>query len=94
MPEPLKNLYNKQMLSALSREITIQYAAFDPAAFERSIIDTSWKQKELKQRMRHIAECLQQHLPPEYPRAIAILKPVAEKFNGFEYMFFQHSFSG
>ncbi len=89
MPEPLKNLYSKQLISELSDEITIQHAAFDPVAFERSIFDKSWKEKELKQRMRHIAECLQQHLPPEYPRAIAILKPVAEKFNGFEYMFFQ-----
>jgi len=89
MPEPLKNLYNRKLISHLGDEIVKHYAAFDVEAFEQSIFDKSWKDKELKQRMRHIAECLHQHLPADYPEAIKILKPVASKFNGFEYMFFQ-----
>lgn len=89
MPEPLKNLYNKPLISSLGVEISKRYTAFDQTAFERSVFDNDWKQKELKQRMRHIAECLHQHLPKNYNRTINILKPVSSKFSGFEYMFFQ-----
>ena len=89
MAEPLKNLYNKKLTSNLSNEIVKHYPAFDQGTFERSVFDDNWKERELKQRMRHIAVCLHQQLPENYERAIDILIPVAEKFNGFEYMFFQ-----
>ncbi len=89
MPEPLKNLYNKSLISSLGVEISKRYTAFDQIAFERSVFDNDWQQKELKQRMRHIAECLHQHLPANYKKAIKILKPVSTQFNGFEHMFFQ-----
>lgn len=89
MPEPLKNLYNKQLIVALSQEILKKYPAFDDHSFSRSIFDKNWKNKELKQRMRHIAECLHSYLPPDYKKSIKILKVVSSKFTGFEYMFFQ-----
>ncbi len=89
MPEPLKNLYTTELIGQLSDEIAARYPAFDRPAFEQSIFDTDWAAKELKQRMRHIANCLHHFLPDSYPVAIDILKPVSEKFNGFEYMFFQ-----
>lgn len=89
MPEPLKNLYNKQLITTLGREILQQYSYFDEKAFSRSVFDNSWQAKELKQRMRHIAQSLHSHLPTDYKKAISILKPVAEKFSGFEFMFFQ-----
>ena len=89
MPELLKNLYNKQLISNLSHQIYNRYTAFDQKAFNQSVFDKNWKDKELKQRMRHIAECLHQHLPADYKKAINILKPVSAEFSGFEYMFFQ-----
>lgn len=89
MPEPLKNLYNKQFIEDLGNSIEKHYPGFDHLAFERSIFDKDWKQKELKQRMRHIALCLQLHLPVSYKKALAILKPVSTQFSGFEHMFFQ-----
>ncbi|MBN4063307.1 DNA alkylation repair protein [Cardiobacterium sp. AH-315-I02] len=89
MPEPLKNLYNKQLISNLSDEIHNRYSAFDQKEFNLSIFDKNWNDKELKQRMRHIAECLHLYLPADYKKAINILKPVSAQFNGFEYMFFQ-----
>ncbi len=87
--EPLKNLYNKTLLNNLANEIEKQYSAFDKTAFKKNVFDKHWKEKELKQRMRHIAESLHQHLPSNYKKTIKILKPVSEKFEGFEYMFFQ-----
>ena len=89
MPEPLKNLYNTQLIENLSNEISKHYAAFDKKEFNQSVFDRDWDDRELKQRMRHIAECLHQHLPDNYKKAINILKPVSAQFNGFEYMFFQ-----
>ena len=87
--EPLKNLYSKTLLDNLTNEIKKQYSTFDKTAFKKNVFDQNWKDKELKQRMRHIAECLHLHLPSNYKKTIKILKPVAEKFEGFEYMFFQ-----
>lgn len=89
MPEPLKNLYNQQLITNLSQEVGKQYPAFNQQKFITSIFNKGWKNKELKQRMRHIAECLHSQLPVNYKAAIKILKPVSAKFNGFEYMFFQ-----
>ena len=89
MPEPLKNLYNKRLITNLGNEISKHHKTFDQKAFARSVFDKDWKQKELKQRMRHIADCLNLHLPGNYKKAINILKPVSAQFNGFEYMFFQ-----
>jgi len=87
--EPLKNLYNKQLITNLGDEVIKHCSTFDQAAFDRSVFDKNWKEKELKQRMRHIAECLHQHLPANYKKAIKILRPVSTQFNGFEHMFFQ-----
>lgn len=89
MPEPLKNLYSNQMIAQLSQTIIQQYPAFDQKSFNKTIFDEQWKNKELKQRMRHIAECLHLHLPDNYSESINILKPVSAEFSGFEYMFFQ-----
>ena len=89
MAELLKNLYNKNLITNLSNEILKYYPAFKQQEFSRSVFNKHWKDKELKQRMRHIAECLHQHLPANYKKTINILKPVATQFNRFEYLFFQ-----
>lgn len=89
MPEALKNLYSKKLISDLCHSISKHYSSFDKAAFTQAVFNSDWKNKELKQRMRHIAICLHQHLPKDYKKAINILKPVSAEFSGFEYMFFQ-----
>ncbi|NOQ90004.1 MAG: DNA alkylation repair protein [Gammaproteobacteria bacterium] len=86
---PLKNLYNKQLITNLGDEVKKHCSTFDQITFGQSVFDKNWKDKELKQRMRHIAECLHQHLPSSYRRSINILKTISSKFSGFEYMFFQ-----
>ncbi|MDT8283652.1 MAG: hypothetical protein RQ982_12705 [Gammaproteobacteria bacterium] len=58
MPEPLKNLYSKQLITNLGNEIVKYSSEFDQKVFEQSVFDRNWEGKELKQRMRHIAECL------------------------------------
>ena len=89
MAELLKNLYNEQLITDLCKEILKHDNTFDHKAFKQSVFDKNWKGKELKQRMRHIAECLHHQLPDDFKKSIKILRPVSTKFNGFEYMFFQ-----
>jgi len=89
MAEPLKNLYTPKLIKNLSTEISLRHPSFNHKTFNQSIFDSSWGEKELKQRIRHITLCLHTQLPNDYKKAIAVLKPVAEKFNGFEYLFFQ-----
>ena len=88
MPEPLKNLYNKTFIHALSDQVKKEYKPFDTKGFASSVFNTRWKDEELKQRMRHITESLRLFLPENYKQALAILKPVSKNFTGLEPMFF------
>jgi len=86
--EPLKLLYNQAYIVKLALALSKQYPAFDDKHFTHLIFDEAWENKELKQRMRHIAECLNACLPDNYEKALNILKPVSKHFGGFEAMFF------
>ncbi|MFQ5480492.1 MAG: DNA alkylation repair protein [Thermodesulfobacteriota bacterium] len=88
MAEPLKNLYNKKLISSLGSEIKKVYKKFDAEKFQKAVFCKEWEQKELKKRMRFIARTLSEFLPADYEKAIAILMPVSAVFDGFEYMFF------
>jgi len=88
MPEPLKNRYNKAFFVSLNQVMLKEYASFNVKKFSTLLFDEPWQDRELKQRMRHITECLHQCLP-EYRQAIPILKAAASHFsNTFEHMFF------
>lgn len=89
MAEPLKHLYNKLLIKVLSNEIKIHYEKFDCEKFKDSVFDDFWEEKELKDRMHHIASTLNDFLPNDYLKALDILKKTAPKFNGFEHMYFQ-----
>ncbi|MEO0378083.1 MAG: hypothetical protein AAF329_26500, partial [Cyanobacteria bacterium P01_A01_bin.17] len=88
MPEPLKSLYSEQLLSLLSQQILALYRNFDSRGFCRYVIDGTWEEKALKERMRHISDSLRVFLPQEYSDAVQILINASSKFRGFEYMFF------
>ena len=88
MPEPLKNLYNQEMMDHLCGEITAVFPAFDTQGFNAEVFRNPWKERELKDRMGHIASTLRRFLPQDYRGALEILKPVSSKRTGFEYMFF------
>ncbi len=88
MAEPLKNYYNQNFFDSLVKVLISYYPGFDGNKFKVKIFDKDWKNKELKQRMRHIAKVLHLILALDYVQALSILKPVSTHFNGFEYMFF------
>lgn len=90
MPEPLKNMFNMQSVTALGEAIRANYPAFDLAAFKTAVLDSDWESRELKQRMRHIATCLRPFLPDNYLDALAVLRRALPLLNeqSFEKMVF------
>ncbi|WP_430520550.1 DNA alkylation repair protein [Aliivibrio sp.] len=88
MPEPLKNLYNGELIAVLCEQVSHEYKDFDSDGFTQYVFDNQWELKELKERMAHISEALYTFLPSDYRSKLAVLKAISPKFSGFEYMFF------
>ena len=88
MAEPLKNLYNPELINTLCSGLSSHHEKFNSGQFTERIFDKEWDTRELKDRMRHISVTLHSFLPPDYKKAIEILKSTAVEFSGFEYMFF------
>jgi 3-methyladenine DNA glycosylase AlkC len=93
--EPLKNVYNQNFFQYFIKNIKTVLPDFDKNKFITSIFDTEWKNKELKQRMRHITLVLKNHLPNDYKTMIdVVLKIVVAleqndtKGQSFEWLFF------
>jgi 3-methyladenine DNA glycosylase AlkC len=88
MAEKLKNLFfTKIFINQLGSEIQNVYHSFNKNKFLSLIQVAAWDNMELKQRMRHISESMNQTLPP-YPEALKILEQVSSKFTGFNAMIF------
>ncbi len=89
MPEKLKDLFfTTSSIAELREAIAQAYPAFDKERFMALVLDATWEDKELKQKMRHVTECLHETLPADYPEALEILKQVAPSASGFEAMCF------
>ncbi|MDX1958530.1 MAG: DNA alkylation repair protein [Leptospiraceae bacterium] len=73
MPEPLKNLYSKNFIETLATDISKVYSQFNSKEFITNVLEQGWKDKELKERMRHITICLKKFLPEDYTKAVSIL---------------------
>ena len=94
MPEPLKNLYNPSFFAQLAGNVQQVIPSFDKKIFLKRIFNNEWEGKELKQRMRHIASVLKEHLRGNYKEQVAFIIRIIEQLKmngvkgGFEYMFF------
>ena len=89
MAHLLKDLYTKEYIHKLATLIKQEYLDFDILKFEKKVFDKSWINKELKQRMRHIAISMNDCLPFNFSKQIDILKPASTYFRRMEAMFFQ-----
>ena len=90
MAEPLKNIYSKTFFESFLSNLP----EVTPSLFLPKIFDKDWENRELKQRMRHIALTLGETLPNHYPTAINILREFVERVRSaqknemnFGYMF-------
>lgn len=66
MPEPLKNMYNQEFFRVLTNALKEVLPNFNTTSFLDSVYDNEWESKELKQRMRHVAVVLKNHLSNDY----------------------------
>jgi 3-methyladenine DNA glycosylase AlkC len=75
----LKNIYSPKWVAQAAAEIQKTHSTFDRAGFQTLVFHDAWPGLELKQRVRHIAYCLRQCLPPSYPEAVGVLVRVVER---------------
>lgn len=84
----LKDVFDKKFINALVADLKKTYPKFDQQGFIKSIFKKGWKEKELKQRIRHISENMHKGLPASYKEAIALLKPVSDNYSGLVHLIF------
>lgn len=94
MSTALKDLYDKAFISELNSILAENLPGFKPATFTKSVFSAEWQQFELKQRMHHIKDMLDEVLPTDFAKAAPILKGITtsiKKLHGdgmsFLYMF-------
>ncbi|MBL4734720.1 MAG: DNA alkylation repair protein [Flavobacteriales bacterium] len=95
MAEPFKNIYNQKFFEKFTKALLVVIPDFDKASFLNHIYDNEWENRELKQRMRHVAETLKRHLSDDYSDNVNTVIRIIEHLqkNGIreeviEYMFF------
>ena len=88
MATPLKEVYTKSYLSEVANSCQTQCDTFPTTRLLKLVFDREWPQRELKDRIYHIARCLVDCFDGNYAQALKVLKPVAVHFNGYEAMFF------
>lgn len=69
----LKDLFNEDSIGVIATAVAAAHAGFDRTGFLTAVFDEEWAGRELKQRMRHVAEELRAHLPRSYPEALEVL---------------------
>lgn len=88
MPEPLKNYIHSDLIAQLSKALKKVDSKFNSAGFEKAVFDKEWKNRELKQRIRHVTNCLNEFLPYPYRKQLTILCSVASGFRGLGALIF------
>lgn len=89
MAERLKDIFfTLTFIRDLAQKVKSEYPDFDPDRFVQMVLGDDWDAMELKQRMRHISECLRATLPEDYLKSLAILRKVAPGTTGFDAMLF------
>ena len=76
--EAFKDLINEYFFDRLKRIILEIDNDFDYDLFLNKVYDETWKEKELKQRTRHIAVCLNNTLNKEFDNSIKFITQIAE----------------
>lgn len=88
MAEQLKNYVSTDFIKDLSTLISKRDKGFDSKTFLKSILNSQWETRELKDRLRHVAETLGPTLSGSYSQQIETLKKVAPQFTGLKGLLF------
>tara|TARA_R110001592_G_scaffold148998_1_gene374363 strand:- start:7485 stop:8564 length:1080 start_codon:yes stop_codon:yes gene_type:complete len=84
----LKDKYNKAFVEKLAKEVGKLESTFKSKSFIKLIINKSWEEKELKERMRFITNSLYQFLPFSFNQQVKLLLKIAPNFGGLQGMIF------
>ena len=84
----LKDEYNKTFVEDLANKLSLASPSFNESSFINSIINNNWEKRELKDRVRFVAENMQTHLSLPYKKQIDILIDTAPKFKGLQLFIF------
>lgn len=82
MPEPLKNMFNRDSVRALALAIQAVYGSFQVEAFLAQTVDQTWEDLELKARGRRVTTYLGKFLPADYASAIGVINQVVDTYSG------------
>ena len=85
MAEPLKYMYNRAFVDAVSAAISGVFPDFDPDAFTAGVFDVDWDARELKARTRHIAVMMHEHLPGDYRAKLKVIREAAPALGDYRY---------
>ncbi|MEY7999852.1 DNA alkylation repair protein [Clostridium sp. Mt-5] len=88
MPQALKDTYSRKFLNDFADKVKNTYKIFDKNNFLNSVMDNTWDELKLKQRVRKISQTLGTYLPETYGKALEILLSICESCTGFPYLFF------
>ncbi len=95
MAELLKNIYSETFLNRFSVSLEQILPKFAKEAFVNDVISDNWEEKELKQRMKHIAAVLKTYLYNDYEKDVKTIIQIIHqlrkdglKEESIEYMFF------
>lgn len=87
MAERLKDqFFTAESVGALADQLGAAHPSFERDRFLADVFDGTWDGLELKDRMRHVARCMQRVLPVDYREALGILLEIAPHVHGFEAM--------
>ncbi len=87
MAEPLKQkFFTRESLGAMMTTLSKYYTELDIKKFKELIYDSEWKNRALKQKMRHTTECMHRVLPDSFDESVEILLKAAPEIKGWESM--------
>jgi 3-methyladenine DNA glycosylase AlkC len=87
-PEPLKNMLSADFVCLLASALKKADKNFDEAGFQHAVLNKDWKQKELKQRIRHISTMMSDFLSYPYRKQLGIVMKAAPAFRGLGALIF------
>ena len=86
--EPFKNVFSAEFVNRLAAAIAARDRAFKQKVFLNVVLDRQWNDRELKDRMHHIAAQLHATMGGRYPRQLRVLMKIAPSFNGLPALVF------
>ena len=76
MPELIKNRFHQESIEQFAQAFQSVYPTFKVKEFLKAILDETWDDLELKNRIHRIAFTLGQFLPSDYAKAITLIDQV------------------